>query len=196
VRALFAILAAVTLLAGSARAQSSDSLPSIRFEQGAYPFDTEQEISAVRRAAEIRPMLGLGPDAFRFTFDAGSALRKSYVFEGRRGRSSATLNVLWLDRDGAVGWHPSRHRQFRITLAEYDSLAASIDQELQRGEAYAVRLNAGEEPDVICVDGFDLLAERIVRGREVWMGDSCGVYHPNEEIDRLLRDFVLDRLGG
>ncbi len=196
---LFAALLALALIGGDARAQSSDSLPLpyLRFEEGAYPFDEdERDYWSVRRAAGVRPLRQLGPDSFRFTFDASSALRSSYVFEARRRRDDATLDVVWLDRrQGWSGWRPARRLRVRIALSEYDSLAAQIDDELRRGHAYAARLDAGEEPGVICVDGYSLLTERVVSDRETWMGESCGIYHPNEEIDRLLRDCVLDRLG-
>ena len=197
-RSLVAALLALALVGGEVRAQSAESLPLpyLRFEEGAYPFDEDEDgYRSVREAAGLRPLRQLGPDAFRFTFDASSALRKSYVFEARRRRNDATLDIVWLDRRRGSAWQPTRRLRLRIALSEYDFLAAQIDGELRRGRAYVERLDAGEEPGVVCVDGFALLTERVVGERENWMADGCGIYHPNEEIDRLLRDFVLDRLG-
>ena len=197
-RVVIAALFWLALTGVPAQAQSIDDLlPMIEVSEGAYPEYAEDEHDgrrSVREAARVRPMRDLGTDAFRFTFDASSALRKSYVFEARRSGAEATFVVTWLDR-WHRGWRRTRRIQFHISLSDYEDLARSLDEELQRGGASSARIHAGEEPGVICVDGYALLTERIVGASQTWMRDSCGIYHPNEQIDRLLRDFVLDRLG-
>lgn len=187
----------VALLAASAasHAQTSDYPSGVLVEEGPFPYHQEDRNHwNARGAADVRPLAQVGADAFRFTFDASSALRKSYVYEARRSTTGAVLNVIWLDRRSDGGWAPTRRQRFRIQASQYEDLAAEIDSQFRLGREDAERVRNGEEP-LLCTDGFALLTERIADGRESWMRNGCGPNDPNQAIDRMLRDFVLDRLG-
>jgi hypothetical protein len=189
-------LSALFALGAPSQAQTANYPSGVLFEEGPFPYHEEDNTDwTVRGAAGVRPMAQLGTDAFRFTFDASSALRKSYVYEARRSANGAVLQVTWLDRRSAGGWTPTRRQRFRIQSAEYERLATEIDEQLRLGREDAERVRSGEE-QMLCNDGFALRTERIVDGRESWMENGCGPDDPNEAIDRMLRDFVLDRIGG
>lgn len=176
-------------------ADTTDYPSGVVFEQGAYPYHEEDNVRwTVRGAANVRPLRQMGDEAFRFTFDAGSALRMSYVYQARRFASGAVLYVSWLDRRSGGGWMVTRRQQFRLQRSEYDGLAAEIDEQLRRGRDDAERVRRGDEP-MLCTDGFSLRTERIADGHESWMQNGCGPNDPNEAIDRTLRDFILDRIG-
>jgi hypothetical protein len=188
-------LGALLVLSAPSHAQPADHPSGVLFEDGPFPYHAEDDNRwSVRGAAGVRPMAEVGADAFRFTFDASSALRKSYVYEARRSATGAILQVTWLDRRSAGGWTPTRRQRFRIQSAEYERIATEIDEQLRRGREDAERIRDGEEP-LLCTDGFALRTERIVDGRQSWMQNGCDPNDPNGEIDRMLRDFVLDRLG-
>lgn len=176
-----------------AAAQTDIGLPYVEYGEGRYP--DEAGAADVRAASDIRPLTELGADAFRFTSDPASGLRKAYVFEARRLREHATLAVIWLDRGRELRWARTRRVTFHLSHAEYDALATLVDEQLERGRALSSRLRQGEEPTWLCNDGSYLIAERIRDGREMWMMGDCGLHHPNSEVEARLRAFVLDRLG-
>lgn len=177
-------------------AEEREQLPDVEVADGAYPNDAEDWRWSVRNAARLRPVSQLDADAVRFTFDAGSALRKSYVFEVRRRASDALLLIAWLDRREGGGWQVERRARLLITTWEYDGLSRLVDMQIARGRDFAARIESGEGLGRLCVDGFALLTERAVNGHQSWMSGSCGPNHPNEVIEHYLRALALDRLGG
>ncbi len=186
------------LVMSPAHAQTNNDLPDVEFGDGVFA-STEggsfDGAGSMRGAAHIRPITQLGADTFRYTEDPASGLRKGYVFEGSRAGQNAVLIVTWLDRASDLRWRQTRRMSFRLSNAEYEELAHVIDEQLQRGQQFAERLQQGEGATWLCVDGAYLLTERVRDGRESWMMGDCGLMHPNAEIEAQLRAFVLDRLG-
>jgi hypothetical protein len=178
---------ATLLLCGRAAAES---LPEVAFGDGAFEVS---DWSMLARA-NAKPLQQLGSDVIRFTFDPGSAVMLAEVFELRSDGHNASFEIIWLDRAPRMEWRPVRRRSFRMSQALFAQLATEIDEQMAIGRAFAARIHAGEEPSVICVDGFSLVTERYKAGVLSWMEGDCGE-QPNHVIRALLNDWALQYLG-
>jgi hypothetical protein len=166
----------------------SEGLPMVTFGDGTQVIRR----ASVLNGAHARPMSSLGPDAIRFTFDPGASLQPAMIFELERDADDATLNVIWLER-GHSSWRPYHHKRIRMATYDYSRIAEAIDEEMTEGRALALRVAAGEET-VICVDGYELLTERVRDGAFSWMDGDCGE-QPNHAIRALLAEYTLEMLG-
>lgn len=100
--------------------------------------------------------------------------------------------ISWFQGHSASGWRRTRRIQFRISEAEYGTVAAKVDHFLVAGIA-DLQAQGQSSEIVACGDGPGYLTERIRENRASWFRPSCG--GANDDIAQFLISWAFPHLG-
>jgi len=133
-------------------------------------------------ATDAEPLGRGGEDAIRFSMTPalGGIAR---VVEVRAGGRSPVVTVREFRGHPQLGWNPVESRRSAITKAQYQTLAAEVDRQLERAATYI-------DDRFICTDGPGFVTERRVNGRDQRYAGFCGEDHPNGAIHRLIHALI------